>query len=60
MTQREKNCWHEAHGYRSNGRKEEDGSISYIYAKDLNGDSLEILTSKLIEELGLTITIANA
>ena len=48
-------CFDEAYGYRGNGRKESDGSISYIYAKDLNGDSLEILTPSLLAALEITL-----
>ena len=50
-------CWDEAYGYRNNGRKEADGTVSYIYAKDLNGDRLEPLTDSLITELGIVMTI---
>ena len=51
------NCWEESYGYRGNGRKMDDGSVSYIYAKDLNGDSLEKLTSELLALLGITLKI---
>ena len=53
----EQACWDEAYGFRGNGRKESDGSVSHIYAKDLNGDSLEMLTPKLLEELEITLEI---
>ena len=49
--------WQEAYGFRNNGRKEADGSISSIYAKDLNGDSLEVLTPSLLSDLGITLKI---
>ena len=52
-------CFDEAYGYRSSGRREGDGSQSYIYAKDLNGDSLEPLTEKLCAGLGLKIELAS-
>lgn len=52
-----KACWDEAYGFRNNPRKESDGSYSSIYAKDLNGDSLELLTSKLLGELKITLEI---
>lgn len=50
-------CWEEAYGYRSNGRAEADGSVSSIYAKDLNGDRLELLTPALLAELDITLKI---
>lgn len=50
-------CWQEAYGFRNNGRKEADGTISHIYAKDLNGESLDILTAELVAELGITLNI---
>ena len=52
-------CWDEAYGYRNNTRRMDDGSLSCIYAKDLNGDSLELLTPELIERLGITLEISN-
>lgn len=51
-------CWDESYGYRGNGRKEADGSVSYIYAKDLNGDCLDRLTSALLAELEITLEIS--
>lgn len=48
-------CWDESYGYRSTCRKMPDGTISSIYAKDLNGDSLERLTPKLAADLELTL-----
>jgi hypothetical protein len=44
-------CWDEQYGFRGNSRKESDGSLSSIYAKDLNGDALDLLTPKLLAEL---------
>lgn len=52
-------CWQEQYGFRSNARKEADGSLSSIYAKDLNGDSLEPLTAELASELKLTVEVAD-
>ena len=51
-------CWQEAYGFRNNTRTEEDGTLSSIYAKDLNGDSLERLTPALLERLEITLEIA--
>ena len=56
----------EAFGFRPNGArtgKREDGTprdpIGHgIYAKDLNGDSLDALTPELLAELGITLGIA--
>jgi hypothetical protein len=50
-------CYDEAFGYRGNARKESDGSLSSIYAKDLNGDCLDRLTEKLLAELEITLEI---
>ena len=52
------NCWDESFGYRGNGRKMKDGSVSYIYAKDLNGDFLEKLTPELLARLEITLEIS--
>lgn len=52
-------CFDEAFGYRGNGRRESDGSTSYIYAKDLNGDSLEPLTEQLRADLEIVLAIAD-
>jgi hypothetical protein len=49
----------EAFGFRPNGPNSKDKLMHGIYAKDLNGDSLELLTSKLAEDLGITLTIKN-
>jgi len=53
----DQNCWDEAYGHRGNGRRESDGSMSYIYSRDLNGDSLVPLTRELAEEIGLSVQI---
>jgi hypothetical protein len=50
-------CWDESFGYRGNGRTEKDGSVSYVYAKNLNGDSLNVLTDDLAKQLEITISI---
>lgn len=54
----EQACWDEAYGFRNNSRRESDGSMSSIYAKDLNGDYLERLTPSLLAELEITLEIA--
>lgn len=53
-------CWQEAFGFRGNARKEDDGTLSSIYAKDLNGDSLDKLTPELLAELEITLEITEA
>ena len=55
----EQACWDEAYGYRNNTRREEDGTLSSIYAKDLNGDHLDLLTPLLLAELEITLDIKN-
>lgn len=50
-------CWDESYGYRGNTRKMPDGSLSSIYAKDLNGDSLDRLTPALCNDLGIVLEI---
>ena len=50
-------CWDEAFGYRSNSRREKDGTQSSIYAKDPNGDALYLLTPELIKDLEITLEI---
>jgi hypothetical protein len=53
-------CWDEAYGYRPSGNsKMPDGSLSSIYAKDLNGDRLDPLTQALVDELGLKLTFSH-
>lgn len=51
----EQACFEEAYGYRNNSRKENDGTLSSVYMRDLSGDSLDLLTKGLANELGLTI-----
>ena len=47
----------EVYGFRNNGPNERDKHKHGIYQKDLNGDSLDMLTSEMVEELGITLTI---
>lgn len=47
----------EAFGFRPNGPNKHDKLNHGIYAKDLNGDRLDLLTDKLAEELGITLEI---
>ena len=58
LTVQEQACWDESYGYRPNGiggptPKKDCG----IYAKDLNGDSLDLLTPELLAELEITLEI---
>jgi len=50
-------CWDESYGFRNNTRRESDGSLSSIYAKDLNGDCLDRVTPELLERLEITLEI---
>ena len=50
-------CWDESYGFRNNTRQMPDGSLSSIYAKDLSGDTLDILTPELLAQLEITLTI---
>lgn len=50
-------CWDESYGFRGNMRGMPDGSLSSIYAKDLNGDSLDRLTPELLAELEISLDI---
>jgi hypothetical protein len=52
-------CWDESFGFRGNGRKESDGSMSHIYAKDLNGEALDLITPELLAQLEITLQIEN-
>jgi hypothetical protein len=59
----EDDCWQEAFGFRPNGRRsmengEDRDPIGHgIYAKDLNGDALDLLTPALLAELEITLEI---
>lgn len=52
-------CFQESFGWRNNSRKEPDGSTSILYAKDLNGDALDVLTPALLAELEITLNITD-
>lgn len=56
MSDHEQACWDESYGYRPNGQggptPEEDHGI---YAKDLNGDWLNVLTPALMDELEIKL-----
>lgn len=58
MTDHEQACWDEAYGYRPNGiggpTPEKDNGV---YAKDLNGESLEPLTFKMLDEWEITLDV---
>jgi hypothetical protein len=47
----------EAYGFRPNGARDHKVPMSHIYAKDLNGESLDTLTTELVAELGITLNI---
>lgn len=48
----------ECHGFRPNGQNSRDVHGHGIYARDLNGESLDLLTPKLLEHLKLVIVPA--
>lgn len=50
-------CFDESYGFRDNTRRMPDGSLSSIYAKDLNGESLEQLTPAFLEAAGIALDI---
>jgi hypothetical protein len=47
----------EAFGFRPNGPNVRDTLNHGIYSKDLNGDSLDLLTPQLIYDIGIKLTI---
>lgn len=47
----------EGFGFRNNGPNERDTLKHGIYSKDLNGDLLDVLTAKLIEDIGIVLVI---
>ncbi len=49
----------EAFGFRPNGANSRDALKHGIYAKDLNGDSLDLLTPELLARLEITLEIAD-
>ncbi len=53
----EHDCWQETFGFRPNGPNVRDTLKHGIYAKDLNGDSLDRLTDALLAELEITLEI---
>jgi hypothetical protein len=54
----ENELFQEAYGFRPNGRNSSDKVGHGIYAKDLNGDRLDVLTPALAQELSLTVEVA--
>jgi hypothetical protein len=53
----ENELWQEAYGFRPNGPNERDTIKHGLYAKDLNGEALDPLTTELAEHLELKIII---
>ncbi len=54
---RENALFQEAYGFRPNGPNDRDTIKHGLYAKDLNGESLDLLTDKMLEDLGITLEI---
>ncbi len=55
----ENELFQEAYGWRPNGPNATDTQRHGLYAKDLNGDALELLTRDLLERLEITLEITN-
>ncbi len=53
----ENELFQDAFGFRNNGRNERDKIGHGIYQKDLNGDSLDPLTSDLLEDIGIELEV---
>jgi hypothetical protein len=53
----ENELFQEGFGFRNNGPNTRDKLNHGIYAKDLNGDSLDVLTPALAAELGITVDL---
>jgi hypothetical protein len=53
----ENELFREAYGFRSSGLRHAHKPMSFIYAKDLNGESLDLLTPELASELGIQLNI---
>ena len=47
----------EAYGFRPNGARTIANPMSFLYAKDLNGESLDLLTPATLSELGIVLNI---
>ena len=47
----------EAYGFRPNGPNNRDKLNHGIYAKDLNGDSLDLLTKEMCEDMGIVLDV---
>lgn len=56
-------AWHEnelfceAYGFRPNGARSAENPMSFLYAKDLNGESLDLLTPAMVADLGIVLNI---
>jgi hypothetical protein len=50
----------EAFGFRPNGPNARDKQNPGIYSKDLNGDCLDLLTPKMLEDIGITLDIVES
>ena len=48
-------CFNEGYGFRPNGPNNTDKIGHGIYSKDLNGESLDVLTNEMVSEWDLTI-----
>ncbi len=48
-------CFQEGYGFRPNGPNQSDKLQHGIYSRDLNGESLDVLTNEMLSEWGLTL-----
>jgi hypothetical protein len=55
----ENELFQEAFGFRPNGPNSRDTINHGIYAKDLNGDALDVLTVELANDLGIELLLEN-
>lgn len=55
----ENELFQEAYGFRNNGPRVTDKHKHGIYAKDLNGDSLDVLTPQMLSNIGIKLTITS-
>ena len=53
----ENDCFQEGFGFRPNGPNGTDTLKHGIYAKDLNGDSLDLLTPAMLTDMGIELQI---
>ena len=53
----ENELFQEQYGFRPNGPNKTDKINHGIYAKDLNGDALDVLTPEMVEDMGIVLEV---